>query len=104
MLRCDASATAKRGGSAHRHQAGVFAHGQREVVAENIAAEIAGRSGAQRFDGFGSCIIEMGHGVAAYAKGNFYAEPAPAMTMRSPSRLGHWGKISVEKRWLRRWF
>ena len=85
-------------------KAGVFAHGQGEVVAENIAAEIAGRSGARRFDGFGSCIIEMGHGVAAYAKGNFYAEPAPAMTMRSPSRLWHWGKIYFEKRWLRRWF
>jgi len=26
------------------------------------------------------------------------------MTMRSPSRLWHWGKIYFEKRWLRRWF
>jgi len=85
-------------------KAGVFAHGQGEVVAENIAAELAGGSGTRRFDGFGSCIIEMGHGVAAYAKGNFYAEPAPAMTMRSPSRLWHWGKIYFEKRWLWRWF
>lgn len=49
-------------------------------------------------------MVEMGHGVAAYAKGNFYAEPAPAMTLRSPSRFWHWTRIYVEKRWLRRWF
>src|SRR3970282_283306 len=46
----------------------------------------------------------MGHGVAAYAKGNFYAEPAPAMTLRSPSRFWHWSKIYLEKWWLRHWF
>lgn len=46
----------------------------------------------------------MGHGVAAYAKGSFYAEPAPAVTMRSPRRFWHWNKIWFEKWWLRRWF
>jgi sulfide:quinone oxidoreductase len=85
-------------------KAGVFAHGEGEVVADNIAADIAGRAGRRRFDGHGSCIIEMGDGIAAYAKGDFYAEPAPAMTFRSPSRFWHWGKIYVEKHWLRRWF
>ncbi len=85
-------------------KAGVFAHGQAEVVAGNIAAAVSGRPGRRRFDGHGSCIIEMGDGIAAYAKGNFYADPAPAMTFRSPSRLWHWGKIYVEKHWLRRWF
>jgi sulfide:quinone oxidoreductase len=49
-------------------------------------------------------MIEMGHGVAAYAKGNFFAEPAPVVKMRAPSRFWHWGKICYEKWWLRRWF
>jgi sulfide:quinone oxidoreductase len=85
-------------------KAGVFAHAQAEAVAHNIAAAITGRGAPDRFDGAGYCFVEMGDGVAAYAKGNFYAEPAPAVTMRSPSRFWHWGKIYFEKRWLRRWF
>ncbi len=85
-------------------KAGVFAHAEAEVVAHNIAAEVTGQGAHRRFDGVGSCFVEMGNGVAAYAKGNFYAEPAPAMTLRSPSRFWHWSKIYVEKRWLRRWF
>jgi sulfide:quinone oxidoreductase len=85
-------------------KAGVFAHAQAEAVAHNIAAAITGQGAPERFDGAGYCFVEMGDGVAAYAKGNFYAEPAPAVTMRSPSRLWHWGKIYVEKWWLRRWF
>ena len=85
-------------------KAGVFAHAEAEVVARNIAREITGRGAPARFDGVGYCFVEMGDGVAAYASGNFYAEPAPAVTMRSPSRLWHWGKIYFEKHWLRRWF
>jgi sulfide:quinone oxidoreductase len=85
-------------------KAGVFAHAQAEVVAHNIAAEITGQGAHRRFDGFGSCFVEMGDGVAAYAKGNFYAEPAPAMILRSPGRFWHWSKIYFEKWWLRRWF
>ena len=34
-------------------KAGVFAHGQGEVVAENIAAELAGGNAPRRFDGHG---------------------------------------------------
>ncbi len=85
-------------------KAGVFAHAEGEVVAHNIAAELTGRGASAAFDGVGYCFVEMGDGVAAYAKGNFYAEPAPAMTLRSPRRLWHWGKIYFEKWWLRHWF
>jgi len=85
-------------------KAGVFAHAEAEVVAHNIAADITGRGAPASFDGVGYCFVEMGDGVAAYAKGNFYAEPAPAVRLRSPGRLWHWGKIYFEKWWLRRWF
>jgi hypothetical protein len=46
----------------------------------------------------------MGHGVAAFARGRFFGEPAPEMTFRRPSRFWHLGKIYVEQWWLRRWF
>lgn len=47
--------------------------------------------------------METGGGRAAYAAGNFYAEPAPAVRLRQPGRRWHWGKILFEKYWLWRW-
>lgn len=49
-------------------------------------------------------MIEMGHGVAALASGNFYGQPAPTIRLRTPSRFWHWGKVAFEQWWLRRWF
>jgi sulfide:quinone oxidoreductase len=48
--------------------------------------------------------VELGHGVAAFAKGDFYAEPNPEIRFRKPARFWHWGKIWFEKWWLRHWF
>jgi len=81
-------------------KAGVFAHRQAEVVAENIAHAIAGRAQAARFDGHGSCFIEIGGGKAGFGGGDFYAEPKPAVTLRQPGWRWHLGKVWVEKTWL----
>ncbi|MDA0988484.1 MAG: FAD/NAD(P)-binding oxidoreductase [Chloroflexi bacterium] len=87
-------------------KAGVFAHGEAHVVARNIAADIAGIPGSARhtFNGDGACFLETGFGKAAYATGNFYAEPNADIKLRKPSFRWHWGKILFEKRWLRGWF
>jgi len=85
-------------------KAGVFAHAQAEVVADNIAADIDGKPGQRRFDGDGSCFIATGYGKAAYGSGNFYARPMPAVKLHRPSRRWHWGKMLFEWNWLRRWF
>jgi sulfide:quinone oxidoreductase len=42
--------------------------------------------------------------VAAFARGDFYAEPNPTIRLRKPARFWHWGKIYFEKWWLRHWF
>jgi sulfide:quinone oxidoreductase len=84
-------------------RAGVFAHGQALVVADNIAAVIEGKSPDAVFDGHGGCFIESGFGRAGYGSGDFYAEPAPVVTMRPPSRSRHWAKIAFEANVLRRW-
>jgi sulfide:quinone oxidoreductase len=89
---------------AGRTKSGVFAHHQAEVVAENVAAEWAGRTPDRRFDGTGACFIETGSGKAGYGAGHFYAEPAPVMKLRSPSRLWHLGKVAFEKYWFWKWF
>lgn len=85
-------------------KAGVFAQGQAEVVAQNIAAEIEGSNSRWAFGGQGGCFLESGGGKAAFATGNFYAEPQPDVDMRGPSRVWHWSKVGFERMWLRRWF
>ena len=85
-------------------KAGVFAHGQAEVVAKRIAAELRGRTPSADFDGNGACFLEMGDGVAAYASGDCYAEPAPQVRLRRPGRQWHLGKVAFERYWLWRWF
>ena len=84
-------------------RAGVFAHAQALVVADNIAATIEGRPATARFDGHGGCFIETGFGKAGYGVGDFYAEPSPAVEIRPPARRWHLGKIAFEFNVLRRW-
>lgn len=85
-------------------KAGVFAHREAEVVAENLAAEWMGLTPDQVFDGTGACFVETGAGRAGYGAGNFYASPAPQMQFHPPSRWWHWGKVAYEKYWFWKWF
>jgi sulfide:quinone oxidoreductase len=85
-------------------KAGVFAHDQAEAVARNIARMMTGKGKPATFDGEGECFVETGDGKAGFGKGNFYAEPAPQVTLHPPSRRWHAAKILFEKDWLRRWF
>jgi sulfide:quinone oxidoreductase len=85
-------------------KAGVFAHAEAGVVAERIAAELAGHEPRTVFDGHGACFLELGNGGAGYASGDFYAEGAPQVRMRRPGRHWHLAKVAFERRWMRRWF
>ncbi len=85
-------------------KAGVFAHGEAEVVAGNLVHEITGKGKPARFNGHGECFIEIGDGKAGFGSGNFFAEPAPEIKLRQPSRTLHVGKVAFEKYWLYEWF
>lgn len=85
-------------------KAGVFAHAQAEVVAANIGHEWSAKGKRRAFDGHGQCFVETGDGRAGIGAGNFYGEPKPQVTLRSPSRIWHWAKVLFEKRWLAKWF
>lgn len=85
-------------------KAGVFAHGQAEVVAHNIAHAWTGKGTTRQFTGEGMCFIESGGGRAGIGKGNFYAEPTPQVEMRGPNLFWHASKILYEKYWLCRRF
>jgi len=84
-------------------RAGVFAHGQAEVVARNIARAYGGEATETRFDGHGSCFIETGDGKAGFGAGDFYAEPRPMVKVRRPGRFWHAGKVILEKQILWKW-
>jgi sulfide:quinone oxidoreductase len=84
-------------------KAGVFAHAEAEVVAENIARRIRGDLTETAFDGHGTCFLETGGGKAGLARGDFYASPLPDVSMYRPGRSWHAAKIGFEQYWLRRW-
>lgn len=84
-------------------RAGVFAHSQALVVADAIASRAEGHEPRRTFGGEGACFIETGDGRAGYGSGNFYAEPAPEVGMKPPSRRWHLGKVMFEKNVILRW-
>jgi len=85
-------------------KAGVLAHNEAEVVADNIAVAISGRGTERKFGGEGECFIETGDGKAGFGSGNFYADPAPTIRLKEPSMMLHLGKVIYEKFWLYRRF
>ena len=85
-------------------KAGVFAHRQGEVVADLIARRLTGIATSAIFDGMGECFIEMGRGIAGFARGNFYAEPTPTIHAYKPGRHWHAGKIAFERHWWSQWW
>lgn len=85
-------------------KAGVFAERQAKAVARTVADEISNRGMDGRFTGEGECFVELGYGSAAYASGNFYADPKPVVNLKQPGKWHHWGKIWFEKYWLWKWF
>lgn len=83
-------------------KAGVFAHGEAEVVAANVARVLTDAGAGAEFEGHGACFLETGAGRAGFGSGNFYAEPLPDVRLRKPGRRWHLAKVVFEKRWLRR--
>ncbi len=85
-------------------KAGVFAHGQAEAAARNIADELEGRTGQHRYEGHGQCFVEMGGWMAGRGAGNFYAEPNPDVKLAMPGPWNHLGKVMFERFWLNKMY
>lgn len=85
-------------------KAGVFAHGQAEAAARNIADELEGRVGQHRYEGHGQCFVEMGGWMAGRGAGNFYAEPNPDVKLAMPGPWNHLGKVIFERFWLNKMY
>ena len=81
-------------------RAGVFAHGQGLVVARRDRRYARRPPGRDAFDGAGYCWVEAGAGRAAFAAGDFFAEPDPTLALRAPGRSWHLGKVLFERSWI----
>lgn len=68
-------------------KAGVFAHAHGEVIAQQIAARLAGTAAGAAFDGVGYCFLETGGGRALKADGSFFELPNPVMRSEPPGEV-----------------
>ncbi len=84
-------------------KAGVFAHGQGEVLANNLAVLITGKGERKAWDGSGGCFLEVSKGESGFLKGNFLSNP-PRLEFHPPRRKWHLEKVVFEKYWMRHWF
>lgn len=98
----DATAIRLRNGM-YLPKAGVFADEQARTVAARIVAEASGMDPAPQYSGRGICYIEVGQGLAAYGGGNFYAMPAPSVTLEAPSQRFREEKAGIERALLAPW-
>jgi sulfide:quinone oxidoreductase len=84
-------------------KAGVFAHGEGEVVAARIAESLAGREPTATFSGEGMCFLETGKGSATMVAGDFYADP-PAVALGDDTAANLAAKHAFESERLAAWF
>jgi len=85
-------------------KAGLFAELMGETVAERLADEFNGNEPTAQFSGEGGCYFEVGNGEAMMIKGNFLAEPAPAVELTESSKEFYDQKVRFETdRWAK-WF
>jgi len=85
-------------------RAGILAEEQGKVVAKNIISRIQGSPETERFTGEGVCFMEIGNGMAAPVRANFYAQPTPTWEFIPPSTKGFEEKNRFLVERMTRWF
>ncbi len=81
-------------------KAGVFAQGQAEVVANNLAASITKKGEMKQWGGEGSCYLQVARSESAFLKGAFLSNP-PRLEFHPPRRKWFLEKLRLEKEWLK---
>ena len=83
---------------------GTVAEEEAKVVARNIVNHIHGQESRSRFEGIGTCFVEVGDGKACLGRGEFLAEPAPKVVIDPPSAEALKLKRDFEAQRLASWF
>lgn len=81
-------------------KAGVFAQGQAEVVANNLAVSITKKGEMQKWSGEGSCYLQVTKSESAFLKGAFLSNP-PRLEFHPPRRKWFLEKLRLEREWLK---
>jgi sulfide:quinone oxidoreductase len=84
-------------------KAGIFAQGQAEVVANNLAFSITGKGAKKAWDGSGYCYLGVSKAESAFLKGSFLSNP-PRLEFHPPRRKFQMEKVAWEKRWMKERF
>lgn len=84
-------------------KAGVFAGGQAEVVANNLAVAVTGKGERRAWDGMGECFIEVSKSESAFLRGNFLSKP-PRLEFHPPRRKWHLERVKWAKFMMSHWF
>jgi len=74
-------------------KAGVFAEAAARVVADDIAARLAGREPPPPYEGAGNCYVEFGGGLVGKVEANFLGGPHPTARLIEPSK-----ELAAEKK------
>lgn len=85
-------------------KAGVTAELEGRRVAEGIAAAERGEPQPDPLDGNASCYVELGASLAARIDADFFAEPAPRVSIAEASAANALEKRRFESERLERWF
>jgi sulfide:quinone oxidoreductase len=85
-------------------KAGIFAEAAALVVADDIAAEIAGEEGPAPYAGAGICYAEFGEGLVAKVDVNFLGGDAPVAQRNDPSPEYAADKVEFGASRRARWF
>lgn len=84
-------------------KAAIFAKNGAKAAARN-ALRYLGRAGdGAALSGVGYCYIDVGGRVSAQGKGDFFAQPHPAIHLTEPSALLHHDKQTEENEWRALW-
>ena len=85
-------------------KAGIFAESAALVVADDIAASIAGAEEPEPYGGSGICYAEFGDGLVSKVEVNFLSGAAPAAERHDPSRAFAADKVEFGRHRRARWF
>ncbi len=81
-------------------KAGVFAQGQAEVLANNLAVSITKKGEMKQWGGEGSCYLQVAKSESAFLKGTFLSNP-PRLEFHPPRRKWFLERVRLEKEWLK---
>ncbi len=84
-------------------KAAVFAIGEAEAAARDIARSFGYDAPDPDFDGRGRCWFLTGDSQAGYVEGDFLHEPNPAVFLQMPTSASFVAMQEDERRWLEHW-